>query len=193
MELLGHVVTLLPIPILYIPINLETTVNEKILSFPSWLAWKLISLFWAVTKEIRESVMLLKASKESVFWSSSQQSQILQRSRDRWMKTGYWVLQLGSSSISDLQGCRVSIEVMGTLAGRLEWWWKNILWAWEIDVVSVRQDKGIAIVTLKRQGLESSFIVFTRKIDRIREIRDKGPKHMEVTGSNGSLEEMIFS
>lgn len=59
--------------------------------------------------------------------------------------------------------------------------------------MSVRQDKGIAIVTLKRQGLESSFIVFTRKIDRIREIRDKGPKHMEVTGSNGCLEEMIFS
>ena len=59
--------------------------------------------------------------------------------------------------------------------------------------MSVQQDKGIAIVTLKRQGLESSFIVITRKIDRIREIRDEGPKHMEITGINGSLEEMIFS
>ena len=59
--------------------------------------------------------------------------------------------------------------------------------------MSVQQDKGIAIVTLKRQGLESSFIVFTRKIDRIREIRDEGPKQMEITGISGSLEEMIFS
>lgn len=59
--------------------------------------------------------------------------------------------------------------------------------------MTVQQDKGTAIVTLKRQDLESSFIVFTRKIDRIREIRDDGPEHMELTGINGSLEKMIFS
>lgn len=59
--------------------------------------------------------------------------------------------------------------------------------------MSVQQDKEIAIVTLKRQDLENSFIVFPRKVDRIREIRDEGPKHMEVTGVSGSLEKMIFS
>lgn len=58
--------------------------------------------------------------------------------------------------------------------------------------MSVQQDKGIAIVR-KRQDLENSFKVFPRKVDRVREIKDEGPKHMEVTGVSGSLEKMIFS
>lgn len=63
---------------------------------------------------------VIEGKERVCFWSSSLQCQIVQRSRGRWMKTGYWVLQLGSSNISDLQGCRVSVEVMGALAGRLE-------------------------------------------------------------------------
>lgn len=73
-----------------------------------------------MTKEDLGKCDVIESKERECFWSSSQQCQILQRSRGRWMKTGYWVLQLESSSISDLQGCRVSVEVIGTLAGRLE-------------------------------------------------------------------------